>query len=265
MCRRFIDQSRLSRPLAAGPDDALMSNIIRRAGLIPENGQDWIDGVRGRPRRRELDKLDFALVGALQEDGRTSNIELAAHLGVSEKTVRTRIARLVSEHGLTVKATFGDAVQRSRMVYLLHTEPGRRSEVAESLARMDEVDRVHLVTGAADVIVSAVFVDDNAAIRFLSQTVDCHPGVRAVQSCHLIRDVGSERPGTSGSTPQINREALSTLLIGQHTQWTSQDSSTRSVMPQSTGWAVTGFWYPLRIRLTTRWRSIIPGVFPIGT
>ena len=168
----------------------------------------------GRERRRDLDAIDRALVAALKQDGRTPNVELAKHVGVSEKTVRSRIARLVAEHGLTVTAELADPVQRSRMVYLLHTEAGRRFQVAEFLAAQPEVDRVHLITGSADVLVAASFPDDAAALRFQVQTVESHPGVRSAQSCHLIGEVGGPARAGGPPGPRVDTEALAAVMIG---------------------------------------------------
>jgi len=43
----------------------------------------------------ELDALDKKIFELLAENGRMSNLELAGHVGVSEKTVRQRIRRLI--------------------------------------------------------------------------------------------------------------------------------------------------------------------------
>src|SRR5690349_16600630 len=145
--------------------------------------------VPGRTRRSDLDDVDRALVAALKRDGRIPNVELAKLVGVSEKTVRGRIARLVDQFGLTITAALAEPEAPSRMVYLLQTEPGMRFQVAESLAALPETDQVHLITGSADVLISASFVDDATALRFQVQTVESHPGVRSAQSCHLIGEV----------------------------------------------------------------------------
>ncbi|MBC3191113.1 AsnC family transcriptional regulator [Pseudonocardia sp. C8] len=168
----------------------------------------------GRQRRQELDEIDRALVAALRRDGRTPNVELAKLVGVSEKTVRSRIARLVGEHGLTVTARLSDPAQRSRMVYLLLTEPGRRFGVAEFLAAQSEVDQVQLITGSADVMVSASFPDDAAALRFQVQVVEGHPGVRSAQSCHLIGEVGGPAFEAAPAGPRVDTEVLAALMIG---------------------------------------------------
>ncbi|MGI5131120.1 AsnC family transcriptional regulator [Pseudonocardia sp. CA-107938] len=170
----------------------------------------------GRTRRSDLDDVDRALIAALKRDGRLPNVELAKLVGVSEKTVRGRIARLVDQFGLTISATMTEPEARSRMVYLIQTEPGMRFQVAESLAALPETDQVHLITGSADVLISASFVDDATALRFQVQTVESHPGVRSAQSCHLIGEVGGPVRPAGPPGPRVDLERLAALMIGPH-------------------------------------------------
>ena len=169
--------------------------------------------MAGRIRRSELDEMDHALVTALRQDGRASNVELARQIGTSEKTVRARLARLADEHGLTVSVELDDPRRRSRMVYLLETEPGQRLATAQTLAECPEVTRVHLVTGAADVLVAAAFTDDAEALRFHEHTLAGHPGVRAARPCHLIREVGGPDRGGPPPGPAVNTEKLAALML----------------------------------------------------
>ena len=43
-----------------------------------------------------MDELDRRIIELLQQDGRASNAKMARELGVSEGTVRRRLARLLS-------------------------------------------------------------------------------------------------------------------------------------------------------------------------
>jgi DNA-binding Lrp family transcriptional regulator len=169
--------------------------------------------MAGRLRRSELDEMDHALVAALRQDGRASNVELARQIGTSEKTVRARLARLADEHGLTVSVELDDPRRRSRMVYLLETEPGQRLAAAQTLAARPEVTRVHLVTGSADVLVTAAFPDDAEALRFHEHTLAGHPGVRATRPCHLIREVGGPERSGPPPDPAVNTEKLAALML----------------------------------------------------
>ena len=164
-------------------------------------------------RRTELDELDRALVAQLERDGRVSNVELAKRLRVSEKTVRARIARLIAEHGLVVTAELPQSERRSRMVYLVRTDPGRRVQVAELLADCPEVEAVHLVTGAADLVVAARFRDDAAAVQFQLDAIEQGRGVRSVRTCHVIETVGGPDRGVDPSNPQANTGVLSALML----------------------------------------------------
>ncbi|WP_181782326.1 AsnC family transcriptional regulator [Pseudonocardia pini] len=162
-----------------------------------------------------MDGLDQALIAALEQDGRATNVELARSLGVSEKTVRLRITRLLTEHGLRVRAHMPVDTSASRMVFLLHTQPGRRFDVAEFLSSRPEVEHVYLATGFSDVLVHAVFADDGAALRFLVDTVESHDGVRATDSCHLIREVGGPALAPDDRHhPEVDKQVLADLMIG---------------------------------------------------
>ena len=64
-------------------------------GLAPEP-------VRGRSR--QLDDLDRKIIKMLQVDGRLSNTEIARSLGITETTVRKRIAHLLQERLMSIVA-----------------------------------------------------------------------------------------------------------------------------------------------------------------
>ena len=51
-----------------------------------------------------VDELDLRIIGLLQQDARSSNRRIAAELGVSEGTVRTRIRRMEDERIIRIQA-----------------------------------------------------------------------------------------------------------------------------------------------------------------
>lgn len=55
-------------------------------------------------KKRKLDKTDRAIIQLLQKDGRISNTLIAKELGISEATVRTRLARLTGEGFIQIVA-----------------------------------------------------------------------------------------------------------------------------------------------------------------
>ncbi len=145
------------------------------------------------------DALDQSILGLLQDDGRLASLEIARRLGVSEKTIRTRITRLTREHGMRVVATLNSSERQSRMLFLVHTQPGCRFDVADRLARLAEVRRVFATTGAFDLVVEATFLTDADALEFLVREVEAIGGVAACESVHLIKEVlPGESPTTAG-------------------------------------------------------------------
>ncbi|MBA2708928.1 MAG: Lrp/AsnC family transcriptional regulator, partial [Gemmatimonadaceae bacterium] len=144
------------------------------------------------------DTLDRSILTLLANDGRLANLEMARRLGVSEKTIRLRITRLVRDHGMRVVATLGNGERPTRMLFLVHTVPGRRFEVAERLVCMDAVQRVFATTGAFDLVVEAAFSTDAHALEFLVREVEAVDGVTSCQSVHLIKEVVRGGPAATG-------------------------------------------------------------------
>ncbi|MBI5949988.1 MAG: GAF domain-containing protein [Chloroflexi bacterium] len=151
------------------------------------------------------DSLDRSILNLLQDDGRLASLEIARRLGVSEKTIRTRIARLTREHGMRVVATLNSSARQTRMLFLVHTQPGSRFEVADRLARLPAVQRVFATTGAFDLVVEGAFQTDADALEFLVREVEAVDGLDACESVHLIKEVlpgeapiRAGRPGDEG-------------------------------------------------------------------
>ena len=144
------------------------------------------------------DELDRTILALLEEDGRRPSLDIARRLGVSEKTIRLRIARLMRQHGMRVTATLTGVVTRqTRMLFLIHTGPGRRFDVARRLAALAEVQYVFATTGAFDLVVEGAFPTDADALEFLVRDVEGADGVASCQSVHLIKAVEADSiPGT---------------------------------------------------------------------
>ena len=115
------------------------------------------DSRRGpvAPARR-VDELDRQIIEALQENGRESFRRIAARLGVSEATVRSRYARLVSEGILQVVAVTNPLGLGFDQALVGLKTSGPPGEVADELARWPEVDYVVVTAGQFDLVVEIV-------------------------------------------------------------------------------------------------------------
>src|SRR3712207_6120375 len=102
--------------------------MTRRIPLAQGNGQSEDVGPAVAVPRSLIDETDREILRVLQVDGRTSNTEIARRLGVTETTVRKRLATMLENDlvqilavptpklaGLTVSALMGISVQLSAL------------------------------------------------------------------------------------------------------------------------------------------------------
>jgi Lrp/AsnC family transcriptional regulator for asnA, asnC and gidA len=136
-----------------------------------------------------LDTTDREIVRALQTNGRTSNTEIGRVLGLTETTIRKRIARLVDEGlvnivavptpravGMTTSAIIGVSVQL-----------GNLDTVSQELSRCAEVRYLGLSTGRYDIILEAFFNDLEHLLSFVSDKLGGLPEVSSVETSIILR------------------------------------------------------------------------------
>ena len=99
-----------------------------------------------------VDDLDLRIIGLLQQDARSSNRRIAADLGVSEGTVRTRIRRMEDERIIRIQAI--SDVQASGLgaaAYVgVTVDGGRVDEVARALVEQVPLNAVVRSLGEFD-------------------------------------------------------------------------------------------------------------------
>ncbi|GAA3528352.1 hypothetical protein GCM10022222_09230 [Amycolatopsis ultiminotia] len=158
---------------------------------------------------REPDALDEKIFGLLAENGRMSNLEVAAKVGVSEKTVRQRIRRLIERDGMRVVATMDHKAPPSRLIVLVRVESGQRFVVADRMASMPQVDEVHLTTGAYELVVLASFESDSDALEFYVRHVEQGPGIEESLSTHVVETITGSTAARPDHFEQFDKQASS--------------------------------------------------------
>ena len=136
-----------------------------------------------------LDDMDRHIVTVLQSDGRTSNTDIARQIGVTETTVRKRLAALIDSGllsivavpapelvGMTVSAIIGISVELRAL-----------NDVARSLVPLREVRYCGVSTGRFDLIVEAFFHDHDHVVEFVTQTLGRTPGITAVETSLILK------------------------------------------------------------------------------
>ncbi len=131
-----------------------------------------------------MDDLDIKIISMLQDDARASNAGIARDVGVSEGTVRRRLRRLIQDEFIRFSALRdpGKMGYASEALIGVQVDPDKIDEVAEDLARLDEVDWVTITTGAYDVFAWAALQSAEALGIFLMTKVGTIPGVRRTET-----------------------------------------------------------------------------------
>lgn len=148
----------------------------------------------------KLDAIDRRILGALQEDGKLTNVELAERIGLSPSPCLRRV-RLLEEAGV-IRGRHA-ALDRSAVGLGLTVFVGIKVErhhdsqaqaFREAVVGLPEVVSCHLVSGEADFLLEVVLPDLAGYERFLLGTLLKLPGVKDIRSNFAIQTVKSGAP-----------------------------------------------------------------------
>jgi len=131
-----------------------------------------------------IDRLDRKLIEELQKDGRASHIRLASKLGVSEGTVRKRLAKLVAKNVIRVAALPNLSALGYNLTSIIGIQV-RMTDlriVADALARKANVCRLAFVAGRYDLIAIVVTRSHKALSDFIEKEVSTIPGVTRTET-----------------------------------------------------------------------------------
>ncbi|WAH36642.1 Lrp/AsnC family transcriptional regulator [Alicyclobacillus dauci] len=128
----------------------------------------------------EIDKLNLQIIAYLQEDGRRSFREIAELVGVSERTVRLRVAQL-KEQGVIQIVGVVNLVKLGLQVVVIAqiaVEEPHLEEMIERLRQIPEIRFVALTSGEYQLMVQAVSDSQHHLIQFLKNKLHTLPHVR---------------------------------------------------------------------------------------
>ena len=153
-----------------------------------------------------MDELDLAIVQQLRSQGRKPYTEIAEALGVSEGTVRNRVARLCEEQvlhivgmvdpyhmGMDAPALIGVSLRAEDL-----------EQAVATIAGFDEVSYLVMVSGEFDLIVEALCRDRDHLADFLNEKLRRVPGVVATRTFTILRTYKmayGARPNLGAPTP----------------------------------------------------------------
>ena len=134
----------------------------------------------------QLDSIDRKIIGVLQNDGRTSNADLAENINLSASACHRRVQRL---HSTGIIKNY---------VALLNVEitlSGQADEVLDAFERqvqlIPDVLECHLMSGSADYLLKVVAKDTDDFARIHRKYLARLPGVAQMHSSFSLRSVSN--------------------------------------------------------------------------
>jgi len=139
----------------------------------------------------DLDTVDHRIISILQQDGRTSNVEIARRVGISEATVRKRLERLIAEHVIQVTAVpDANKVGLPTVTFItLDVDLAQLDRIADELARLPQVRAIYYTSGDTDLILEAWFPSGDELLHFLTRRLASISGINKAATSHVLRTI----------------------------------------------------------------------------
>ena len=154
----------------------------------------------------KLDDIDLQILKLLQEDGRMSNVEISAQVGLSAPPCLRRIRALEDAgiirgyHGIVDGKALGFDVQVFAMVGL-HTQAEAALQAFEAKClKWDYVRECHMLNGEIDFVLKCVAPDLSSFQSFLTEKLTSADNVASVKTSLVIR-CAKDVPGVPIPTP----------------------------------------------------------------
>jgi len=155
-----------------------------------------IDFAMDTPRRT-LDRIDFAILQELRNDGRLSNKELAHRIGLAPSSCLARFQRLQADGVITgfraeisVEA-LGVGLQSIISVQLDQHGLHAIEKVRDRLAALPEVSQLFHVGGSQDLLVHVGVTDPGHLLRFVTEHLSGHDDVKHIETALLFEHLRS--------------------------------------------------------------------------
>jgi Lrp/AsnC family transcriptional regulator for asnA, asnC and gidA len=143
-----------------------------------------VNSETGIQHSESLDDIDLYLLAALRKDGREAFSQIAEQLKVSPGMIRQRYNRLVEEGYLKVVAITNPIQRGFKTMALIgvHTDGNRMLEVADKIAKLDEVVYLVVVSGRYDILIEVFCRDHADLLKFITEKLYGVEGVRETET-----------------------------------------------------------------------------------
>jgi DNA-binding Lrp family transcriptional regulator len=140
------------------------------------------------PEKRPLDRIDFALLGLLQNDARLSNKELAAEVGLAPSSCLERVRRLRSGghlrgfHADVDPTSLGIELQALLFVELATHSRRTYNAFRDEVGLEDEVVSLYNVAGRHDFVLHVAVRDTHHLREFALDRLTSRGDVRRIET-----------------------------------------------------------------------------------
>ena len=143
----------------------------------------------------QLDSIDWKILGLLQADARSSNVELAKAVGLSPSPCLNRVRALEEAGYISRYVTLLDALRVGLKVSVFIQVTLER-QIESALERFEnairsrpEVMECYLMTGDADYLIRVVVADIQVLEEFILKFLTKLPGVGNIKSSFALKQV----------------------------------------------------------------------------
>ncbi|OJU80536.1 MAG: AsnC family transcriptional regulator [Solirubrobacterales bacterium 70-9] len=131
----------------------------------------------------QLDEIDMAIIDQLQEDGRRAYGRIGKAVGLSEAAVRQRVQRMTESGAIRIVAVTDPAVMGTKVRATIGVRSsGDALKVAETVAKIPEIDYVVVTAGGFDVLAEVQCRSDEHLLEILNEGIRGIPGVYATET-----------------------------------------------------------------------------------
>jgi len=139
-------------------------------------------------REYKIDELDQDIIRLLSQDARLSNRKIAAELGFTEGTIRSRVKRLEDENYIRFTAVTNMEHLNTPQLALIgiHAEQNMIKQVAEQVSEIAEINAVIILLGRFDILAIGLFEGLSAVHQVASNQILDLKGVRLVETSVVV-------------------------------------------------------------------------------
>lgn len=154
-----------------------------------------------------MDNIDRAIIKALKEDGRAPFSRIAEQLQVSPGMIRQRMQRLNDQGILQVVAITNPLkIGYHTMAFIgVKAEGNRLQTIARQIAAFDEVIYLSICSGAFNLLVEVLCLDNSHLLAFLTEKLYSVEGVRDTET-FISLDIVKEIYAWDSPAPQAQTE-----------------------------------------------------------